>query len=466
MRKIFSSDKNLSYFGRIYLSLSITKRKIVEYLKFDSILSYIMWAFWGILNSLIFMFFYKEHQALNILASIHRRAPLCWISLLIEKIFKQRYFETHKGYTRFKDTCFIHLNKTCDPNILNNLNSSLKDKKRFFYKRLIVIKSYNHNEKGVIIIKYTNMFRLFLQLFDINKICEKYYLVLEPSWCGYFDLDILLYATLDYPVFIQASEPRDYEFINNLKTNLIPVPIGANWWVDHRIFKPLNNVKKEFDLIMVASWVDYKRHYRVFSALNKIKKKGQILRAIFIGEPLGETGKTKDDVYREAKYYNVHKQIEIIEKISQKRLNYYFNCSKVNILWSRREGFNKAIIEGMFAGVPCIIRKGFNYGFKYPYINRNTGIFSSESALPNSILKMVDSYQTFSPRPWVMEHMSCHKATDILNKIIRKIAEKRGEDWTTDISVKINSPYLKYWDEKNAEKYEEDYEFLKSTVRL
>ena len=463
MDKLFIFVKNI--FWKIHLGLSIIRRKLIEYLQFDSIVFRTIWALFGIFLSLIFILFRKEYQALSTLASIHRRVPLLWASLLIEKIWRKRYFKAKGESKRFKSVCSIHLKKV-DKNMLNNLIFSLRDPKHFLYRRLIVVKFYNRNERGVIIIKYTNMFKFFLQLFEINKICGKYYIVLEPSWSGYFDLDILCYVNLGYPIFIQASEPRDYEFIKNLKTNLIPVPIGANWWVDHRIFKPLNGVKKEFDLIMVASWVDYKRHYRVFSALNKIKKKGQILRAIFIGEPLGETGKTKDDIYQEAKYYNVHKQIEIIEKIPQKQLNYYFNCSKVNIVWSRKEGVNKAIIEGMFAGVPCILRENFNYGFKYPYINKYTGMFSSESALPDNILKMAENYHKYSPRSWVMKHMSCQKATYILNKAIKTIAEKHGERWFTDISIKANSPYLEYWNENDAEKYEEDYEFLKSNVRL
>lgn len=456
---------NLTHFKKIHLALSIVKRKTAEYLQFDSTIFRIIWALFSIISSFVFILFRRQHGVLYTLANIHRRIPLPWASFLIEKISKRRYFETRGGYIRLKNACDVYLKKSYDTSILSSLRLSLKDQKHFFYRRLIVVKSFNRAEKGVIIIKYTSLFRSIFQLFDINKICERYHLVLEPSWSGYFDLDILSYATLDCPIFIQALEPWDYEFIKRLSMNLIPVPIGANWWVDHRIFKPLNGEKKEFDVIMIARWINYKRHYRIFEALNNIKKRGKILLAIFIGEPLGKNETNKNDIYQEAKYYDIHRQIELIEKIPQQQINYYLNCSKVNILWSRKEGVNKTSVEGMFAGVPCILRKGFNYGFKYPYINRNTGMFSSESALSDTILKMRDSYRTFSPRHWVMENMSCQKATNILNNAIKEVAIKQGEDWNTDIVTKVNNPNLEYWDEEARQRFYEDYEFLKSVAR-
>ena len=97
------------------------------------------------------------------------------------------------------------------------------------------------------------------------------------------------------------------------------------------------------------------------------------MKAILVGYPMGQT---KDDVCERAKYYGVFDQLEIHESITSEEVNTHFSRAKVNVLWSRREGWNRAIIEGMFAGVPCVLRKGHNYGFRYPYINANTGCYS------------------------------------------------------------------------------------------
>src|SRR5437879_9782962 len=114
----------------------------------------------------------------------------------------------------------------------------------------------------------------------------------------------------------------------------------------------------------------------------------------------------------------VHKHVEIYEWISPEEVNQQLNRAKVNLVWSRKEGVNRAIIEGMFAGVPCILREGFNYGYHYPYINSQTGCFSSERHLPEQLLWMIRNYHQFSPRQWVMANMTCQHATKIISEAI------------------------------------------------
>src|SRR5262249_27967994 len=161
-----------------------------------------------------------------------------------------------------------------------------------------------------------------------------------------------------------AYEPRDEKFIQSLGSNLISVPVSNNWWVDHRIFRPLPSVTKDIDVIMVAGWARFKRHHAFFHGLKRLRKKGIVLKVVLVRYPMGQT---KDDVCEAAAYYGITDQLEIHESISAEQVNYHFNRAKVSVLWSRREGWNRALIEGMLAGVPCILRQGHNYGFSYPY---------------------------------------------------------------------------------------------------
>jgi hypothetical protein len=139
----------------------------------------------------------------------------------------------------------------------------------------------------------------------------------------------------------------------------------------------------------------------------------------------------------------------------------------VNIIWSRREGVNRAIIEGMFADVPCIVREGFNYGFRYPYINEHTGLFATEAGLPDAILSIIDRPKPMRPREWVMAHMSCEQATDILGACIRQHADSLGERWTENLAVHFSSLHtLSYQDEPACRaRFEPDYQFLRSQMR-
>jgi glycosyltransferase involved in cell wall biosynthesis len=171
--------------------------------------------------------------------------------------------------------------------------------------------------------------------------------------------------------------------------------------------KPLPNASKDVDIIMIASWAWFKRHHRFFSALSKVYSKGEKAKVVLVGYP---TDSTRDDILSLAKHFGIHAQLELYEWLSPEEVNAQLNRAKVNVIWSRKEGSNRAIIEGMFAGVPCILREGHNYGYRYPYINSQTGCFASEEELPNKLIGMIHNYQKFSPRDWVLSNMSCQKA--------------------------------------------------------
>jgi glycosyltransferase involved in cell wall biosynthesis len=122
----------------------------------------------------------------------------------------------------------------------------------------------------------------------------------------------------------------------------------------------------------------------------------------------------------------VQDQLECHEGLSQDEVNHHLNRAKVNIIWSRKEGVNRSIVEGMFAGVPCILRTGFNYGYHYPYINGATGCYSSEEDLPDTLVRMIDTHGTYSSREWVMTHMSCQRAAELLGEGMGRAVRAMG----------------------------------------
>jgi len=177
-------------------------------------------------------------------------------------------------------------------------------------------------------------------------------------------------------------------------------------------------------------------------------------------------GQSRNDICERAQYYGVLDQLEVYESITPEEINYHLNRAKVNIIWSRKEGVNRAIIEGLFAGTPCILQNGFNYGYHYPYMNNSTGCYSSQSDLPEKLLWMIDNYQNFPPREWVLKHMSCQVATAILSESIRTVASKLGESWTEELVVKVNTlGGMEYWNYEDKRKFDNDYYFLSSCIR-
>lgn len=432
----------------------MVRQRIREYATFDSRVIGGVLTILGFAAAFVSRVTGHRLRALSILCGIHRA-----------------------GYTRFGDRIAEHFVRTSlepsqqrpagaeyiaavEPSAVTR--KYFADPARLLGPRILVVKSARADEKGVIVIDYTELFPLVAKFFDLNAISQRYHIVLEPAWSGYCDLSILCLTAVPATVFVEAYEPRDARVIERVGGNLRVVPLSANWWVNHDVFRPLG-CRKDIDLVMVASWASFKRHARVFAALRTLKRRGHIIRASLVGYP---SGMAREDVLEQAAYYGVEDHVEAFEWLPPEGVNEQYNRARVNILWSRREGVNRAIIEGMFAGVPCIVRDGFNYGYRYPYVNEATGVFSTEANLPDVILEMLSRSEHMRTRDWVMNHMSCHRSTQILEDAIRKEALDHGERWSEGLVPRVcflsNQEYLVRDD---AQRFTADYQFLASQMR-
>jgi glycosyltransferase involved in cell wall biosynthesis len=431
-----------------------------DYLIFDSLVARKVTAFLGLALGSLFRLGRRTAKAFGIYSMIHRTAYSSAASAMVERWLRTKVHKNGQGVSAFASVCDAYLAglKASSGTMKFHANPT-----RLLGTRVLVLKSPSAEEKGVILVDYNFAFSLFAKKFDVATIAKQYYIALEPSWCGYCDLDILCYSTFDFPVFVLASEPRDAGFLRALGSNLIPLRVGGNWWVDHRVYRPLGSTAKDVDVIMVSSWGRYKRHYKVFSALAKLRTAGMRLKTVLIGYPADYA---LDDILRQARYYGIEDQLEVYEQLAPEEVNRQLNRAKVNLLWSRREGFNRAIIEGMCAGVPCILRAKHNYAHHYAFINPQTGCFSSEAELPQRLLWMINNRDSFSPREWVLANMSCLKATECLEEAIKQVAAATGQTWTRGLAMKVS--YLnamRYWDEKDRCRFTKDYDFLQSMLR-
>lgn len=334
--------------------------------------------------------------------------------------------------------------------------------KKLFPANIIVLKSPGPNERGVIYLYYSYVYPLFMRLLDARAVSSRYHLVLEPSWSGYFDPNILTTTNLNTPIFVGSIEPRDAEFLKAVHPNLIPVSISGNTWVDANVFRPVLGIEKDFDLISIAAWARYKRHWALFRAVARMRAMGCAPRLALVGYPLELTTR---DILAQARLFGIDDLVDIFERLAPTEVNALLNRSKVHVLWSRREGVNRAIIEAMAAGVPTVVRKGFNYGHHYAYINDRTGRFSTEQDLPRILIDMIDSYRQYSPREYVLSSMTPEASTRRLNQEIRKVALSIGEVWTRDLAIKVSMlDGLIYLDPSDGQRFVDDYRYLESKI--
>jgi glycosyltransferase involved in cell wall biosynthesis len=448
----------LSVAQRFRIARQLVSWRLAEYLKFDSRVANFASAWAALAAAAFFWLSGRNLRALASLTAAHRTNGSRKVCAIAEHILRQPADSNSPLKRRVNDAYDAFLASV-------SIAEQHENPSNLIGTRLLVVKSPAENERGVIIIDYTYAFAIFAHSCDLPTLARKYYLVLEPSWVGYCTPEILVYSRLAQPVFVQTNEIPDIQALKGLSPNFVPVPIVSNWWIDHRLIRPVDVERKDFDISMVSSWMAFKRHARVFAALGKLRRRGRKLRALLVGYSwIG--GLTRDDIFRQAQYFGVSDQIEILEGIPWQQVAAELSRSKCHVVWSRREGSNKAIIEAMLADVPSILRAGFNFGQHYHYINPQTGCFADERSLPEQLLYMTEHYTEFSPRSWILRHMTPQVATDILNDTIKQVALAHGESWTTDLVVKTKQlKRASYWNPADELQFASDYAFVRSLCR-
>jgi glycosyltransferase involved in cell wall biosynthesis len=444
---------------RAKVVFSIIKARLREWLIFDSFIARSALALTGLMVCALAAAGVITRSGLRFLERVHRSAHSRICNRAIEATLASAS-RSKRGRKRLHAIYEQHIEQSDrDP----RLASFVDDPLRLLGSQVMVLKSSRPDERGVIMMGYSSIFPLFLKLFDFEQIASRYFFLIKPSWSGYCTLDVLCWCRFEFPIFVGTIEPVEEAFVRNIRVNLLPVPLASNGCIDYRVFRPLDGVEKEIDVIMVASWASFKRHDRFFEALRTLRRQGHILRATLIGYP---ADRTVDQIRDLAQYYGVLDQLELHEWLKPDEVNHHYNRAKVNLVWSRMEGVNRAIIEGMFANVPCILREGFNYGHQYAYVRPETGCYASDLELPQTLLRMVREYQRFSPREWLLGNWSCEHSARVLSQDMRRAALSLGENWTRDLAPQVSSLHaMRYWHADDQASFDDDYEFLRSTLR-
>jgi glycosyltransferase involved in cell wall biosynthesis len=211
-----------------------------------------------------------------------------------------------------------------------------------------------------------------------------------------------------------------------------------------------------YDVIMVSSFSNLKRHWLLFKAMKELKDRGRVITAVLIGYA---GSLTKKDLEHQATEYGVLEQVTILEDLTPAQVALYYNRSKLNLLLSKREGFNRSLIEGLYCNIPCFIRDGFNFDYKYPYISEKSGGYYTDTSLASDLSGWLDSYGSFRAKELVAAiNMQADEAAKILSRAIFK------EDGDCLVSKTSGLHGMEYWTEEEERKFDADYSYLLSCL--
>lgn len=292
--------------------------------------------------------------------------------------------------------------------------------------------------KGVVLVTFTRTCSYFLSSNWFSKLDELFVFVLEPSWTGYADADLLSLWFRATDCLFQATEIEDRTFLNAIDPKGIALSFGAGNWVDESIFRPIA-VEKKYDSIYVANLNPVKRVYRYIKAIKNIVEKvdtgyqGMLVCASWGSGSLSE-------IQQYIQRLKLEDNIELSGPLSQPDMMRKIAESKVSILLSLKEGSSRILFESMMLDVPVICLSE-NIGVNKSYINASTGLLVADTFLEETLLSMQDNWPLFSPREWAVENISPQATTYALKKALEL---KFGQSCDTELYEKVNSPEVKY----------------------
>lgn len=295
-------------------------------------------------------------------------------------------------------------------------------------------------QKGVFLIAFTKTISYFLRNPVLLKnLDENFVFILEPSWAGYADPDILSFLLTTTDCLVQSSEITDRIFLNSLFPQVKTLSFGASNWVDSDIFKP-HDLPKRFDSVYVANMNFIKRIFRYIDAVKYIVAnhdadyKGCLICAHW--------GRGKNVIADYIRSLNLENNFEYIQGLPREDLIKKLSESKTNVLLSLKEGSNRSLFESMFVDVP-VICLGENVGVNKAYINEHTGCLTSDLFFVDALVNMKENYKFYSPRKWALENISARITTAHLSNVLRAKFSNRCNH---DLLVKVNRPELEYQD--------------------
>ena len=313
--------------------------------------------------------------------------------------------------------------------------------------RTIILKWPSFNEtrfsKGILLIKFTRTFSYYLKNIDISKLSEYFHIVLEPSWSGYADPDILGWIGVSKNIVIESSEQQDRILMNCFADTFIPVRFGSGCWVPQEDFKP-QVIEKVFDSIYIANNNPIKRVYRYITAIKNIVEGGAPeYRACLVCSSWGGDDELVKALIKKS---GVEKNIILKFSLPRTEVAKYLNMSRCNILLSYKEGSNRSLFESMFCDIPVICISE-NIGVDKSCINEFTGLLIPDENLEESLLWMASHYQKFSAKDWAEKNISPAATKENLVEVInRRIGDNLNYDM---VHTKVNAPEACYMDNVN-----------------
>jgi hypothetical protein len=232
-----------------------------------------------------------------------------------------------------------------------------------------------------------------------------------------------LAATGDGPLHFGIGNDDHYDYAAVLGSSVVPLPIMGCDWLDPAAFSPRPRHEREIDILMVASWLQLKRHWLAFKALRSLPSG---LHVVMVGGPA--EGRELRDIKEEARAWGVRQDIVFLESIPNEEV-YRLQCnSRIALQLSRREGPCVAVVEAMMADTPVAMMRD-SYAGATRYINDRTGTFLDPQRIGRQLAGFLETSEQLNPRPWIARQASYTVSLRRLEAHFESFAQSRQLPW-------------------------------------
>lgn len=309
--------------------------------------------------------------------------------------------------------------------------------------RSIILKAPGpEGEKGVLLMYFEyNWVRLTLGIpeEEFRWLEERFDFILSTSWSptDYASLNLVL-AKTSGPVFIQPCNYTEKAKLEAFHPRLVVLDTLPCDWIDPQFYPSQAQQERPIDILMVANWGEFKRHWDFFKALRHLPPSWRI---VLVGQKEGN--RDQNFIAQLAEEIGVPQKLEICQSLPAEQVSLLQLQARVSLIFSLREGCCVAAVESLFAGCALGIRADAHVGPLH-YIHELTGKRLRPGHLAEDILELHRAAPSLQPARWASQNISCHQTRLKVNDVLRQQSEKRGLPWTQDLWLPHWRPYPRH----------------------
>lgn len=332
-------------------------------------------------------------------------------------------------------------------------------KDRPLLDRSIILKApRDGGEKGVLLMTFEyNWARLLLGLSEeeFRWVDEHFDLVLSTSWSptDYAVLALAL-SKAKGTIFVQSCNYTEIETIERFNPRLKCLSTLPCDWINPSLYQPRSPAERTTDIVMVANWGEFKRHWDLFRALAHMPAS---LKVVLIGQKEG--GRTIETLRSLAQDFGVPQQLEFIESVPIEEVARQQCQAKVSLIMTRREGCCVAAVESLFAGCALAMREDAHVG-PLAYINGQTGRRLRPLHLAEDLMALLADASQLEPRAWAVEHVAGEVSRQKLDLLLEAHAKNCGLPWTRGIIQPQWRPHPTFANDADRDAMRPVYELL------